>query len=76
MVTDPFSDLPFFVDEESIRDHKSVFGFSPKNAPLENLTICRCAVFVQILGSNIQDFFQTFYQNNTLLPFPRVKVTK
>ena len=34
--------------------------FSRKNAPLENLTICRCAVFVQILGSNIQDFFQDF----------------
>ena len=65
MVNDPFSHFPLFVDEESIRDHKSVYGFSPKNAPLEYLTIFRFAGFVHILGSQIQDHFQTFYQNNT-----------
>ena len=37
----------------------------PKNAPLEYLTIFRCAGLVHILGSKIQDHFQTFYQNNT-----------
>ena len=65
MVNDPFSHFPLFVDEESIRDHKSVYGFSQKNAPLEYLTIFRFAGFVHILGSQIQDHFQTFYQNNT-----------
>ena len=47
------------------RDHKSVYGFSQKNAPLVYLTIFRFAGFVHILGSQIQDHFQTFYQNNT-----------
>ena len=65
MVNDPFSDFPVFVDEESIREHKSLFGFSQKNAPLEYLTIFKCAGFVQILGSKIQDHFQSLYQNNT-----------
>ena len=37
IVNDPFSDLPFFGSEEfMIWDHKSVFGFSKKNPPLDS----------------------------------------
>ena len=32
------------------------------------------SVFVQIFGSKIQDFFQTFFQNNIF--FPRLKIIK